>query len=71
MKCYAGLTDYGELAPEQGDDTAKEALVFMVAGLTGSWKYPIVYFFINHMPATTQVKFVRAALGRLIDAGLQ
>ena len=44
--------------PEASDDLAKEALVFLVVGLTGHWKHPIAYVLQDKCPASVQAKLM-------------
>ena len=43
-KSYVGLVDYDTAKPEVEENLATEALVFMVASVTGHWKHPVAYF---------------------------
>ena len=70
-KSYECMENYGGIAEEPGGKVAKEALVLMVASLTGSWKYPIAYFFTSNLSAANQTKMVKEALIRLADAGMR
>ena len=48
-KSYVGTVDYGTTIPENEDELATEALVFMVVGMTGHWKHPIAYVLTEQM----------------------
>ena len=48
---FVGCIDYGIAIPEPSDTPATEALVFLVVGITGHWKYPIAYVLQDHCSA--------------------
>ena len=54
LKSYIGTVDYGTAIPENEDELATEALVFMVVGMTGHWKHPIAYVLQNKCLAAVQ-----------------
>ena len=41
---YVGNVDYGTALIEQDDNLAAEALVFLLSGVSGHWKFPVAYF---------------------------
>ena len=42
--CFDGFINYGEnVAVDDENKVATEALVFMLVGLKGHWKYPVCY----------------------------
>ena len=41
---YVGNVDYGTALIEQDDNLATEALVFLLSGVSGHWKFPVAYF---------------------------
>ncbi|CAK8674242.1 unnamed protein product [Clavelina lepadiformis] len=50
---YEGFVNYGEgILPFDTEAVASEALVFMLVGLQGCWKYPVGYVLCNKMTAT-------------------
>ena len=57
-KSYAGLVDYGTAKPEVEENLATEALVFMVAGVTGHWKHPVAYFLQDKCSANVQAQLI-------------
>lgn len=58
-RSYVGHVDYGIAMPEPSDDIAKEALVFMMVGLTGHWKHPIAYVFQDKCSAKVQAQMIK------------
>lgn len=65
---YVGFTDCGTIEGECADEVASEALVFLVSGLTGHWKYPIAYFLEDHLSAQTQAQMVKEGIAMLTEA---
>ncbi len=68
---YVGFVNYGETPPENPDNLASEALVFLLVGARSHWKCPIAYFLADKMSSRTQAKLVRTALGMAAEAGLR
>ena len=68
---YVGFVNYGETPPENPDNLASEALVFLLVGARSHWKCPIAYFLADKMSSKTQAKLVRTALGMAAEAGLR
>ncbi len=71
---YEGFVDFGPDL-DLGEDVnrevlATEALVFMLVGLTGRWKFPIGYFLINKIDADVQSRLVQIALNLSHEHGL-
>ena len=62
---YIGRVDYGTALPEAGDNLAIEALVFMIGGVTGHWKYAIGYFLQNKISASVQAQLIKDCIGLL------
>lgn len=69
---FLGHCDYGDQFNIEGPETpATEALVFMLIGLNGKWKWPIGYFFINKINSTTLAELIKSALILTSNVGLQ
>ena len=72
---YDRMVGFVDLGQGEGDDDgteeAKEALVFMVVGITGNWKVPIAYFFTKTLKAPAQHQLVLHALDHLHSIGLR
>ncbi|GAB1860441.1 THAP-type domain-containing protein [Camponotus japonicus] len=69
---YIGYCNYGnELHLEGSDTVATEALVFMLVGINGKWKWPIGYFFIDKIKAVIQAELIKTALILAGDAGIR
>jgi len=69
---YIGYCNYGnELHLEGSDTVATEALVFMLVGINGKWKWPIGYFFIDKIKAVIQAELIKTALILAGDAGVR
>lgn len=67
-----GFVDLGQgEGDDDGTEEAKEALVFMVVGLTGNWKVPIAYFFTRTLNAKAQHQLLLHALDHLHNVGLR
>ncbi|KYN29019.1 THAP domain-containing protein 9 [Trachymyrmex cornetzi] len=62
-KKFIGMCEYGNnTIMEDSETPATEVLVFMLVSLTGKWKWPIAYFFINKISTSIQVKLIKTAL---------
>lgn len=69
---YIGYCNYGnELYLEGNDTVATEALVFMLVGINGKWKWPIGYFLIDKIKAIVQAELIKIALTLANDAGVR
>ena len=64
-RCYIGRVDYGTALPQAGDNLATEILVFIIGGITGDWKYPIVYFLPNKISASVQAELFKNCISLL------
>lgn len=67
---YAGFVDCGNFLPSCGDSLSTEALVFMVVGLTGHWKFPVAYFLVDHLSGGVQAEIIKQLICVLTDAGM-
>lgn len=63
-KCFEGVVQFSGFLPENSDElpVAKEALVFMVTGVTESWKIPIGYFLLDSLNTDQKVSLVQNIL---------
>ncbi|ESO10257.1 hypothetical protein HELRODRAFT_168148 [Helobdella robusta] len=66
---YSGYEHFGE--DYASIELASQALVLMIVGTSDSWKYPIAYFLLKSMSATTQKVLVLNALEALEEIGLK
>lgn len=66
-KEYVGYLDLGT-GPDLNTE-AKEALVFMLVGISGSWKAPVAYFFTSTLTAECQGRLVHHIVDLLDESG--
>ena len=57
--------DYGTALPEAEDELAKEALVFMVSGMSGHWKHPKAYVLQNSCSAAVHSELIKDCIALL------
>ena len=69
-KRFVGTVDYGMAMPEVMESLATEALVFMIAGLTGHFKHPVVYVLQDKCSAAVQTQLMKDCIGLLYQEGL-
>ena len=69
-KSYIGTVDYGTAIPENEDELATEALVFMVVRMTEHWKHPIAYVLQNKCLAAVQTQLIHDCIGLLHGKGI-
>ena len=67
---YAGFIDCGNFLASSEDSLATEALVFMAVGLTGSWKYPMAYYLVDHLSAAVQAEIIKQLICVLAESGM-
>ncbi|KAF0297543.1 DNA transposase THAP9 [Amphibalanus amphitrite] len=60
----------GQDGDEEGEEEAKEALVFMLVGVRGHWKAPIGYFLTKGLTAGEQKQLLLLALFLLAERGI-
>ncbi|KAG1672898.1 DNA transposase THAP9 [Nymphon striatum] len=68
---FRGYVDIGNGAED--DDSApvaKDALVFMVVSINGSWKVPCAYFFVDGLSGADRANLVKICIEKLHDAGV-
>ena len=71
-KQFIGYCDFGiNLDIECTNNTATEALVFMLTSCNGKWKIPIGYVLQNKIGATAQAELIKCALSLTHAAGLK
>jgi len=71
-KQFIGYCDFGNnLDIECTNNTATEALVFMLTSCNGKWKIPIGYILQNKIGATAQAELIKCALSLTHAAGLK
>lgn len=69
---FVGFCDFGnEINIEGAEVPATEALVFMLVGLKGKWKWPIGYFFQSKCTATMQAQLIKTAITLSTEVGLK
>ena len=68
---YTGFIDYGNLFPENSENTASDALVFMLVGLKSYWKTPAGYFLTNKCDSETQASLIKTCLMLCADNQLR
>ena len=68
---FVGNIDYGTAIPELVDGEATEALVFMVVGMTGNWKHPIVYVLQDKCTTGVQAQQIKDCIRLLHTEGFQ
>ncbi|KAF0291146.1 DNA transposase THAP9 [Amphibalanus amphitrite] len=66
MTCFEDLGD----GDEEGEEEAKEALVFMLVGVREHWKAPIGYFLTKGLTAGEQKQLLLLALFLLAERGI-
>ena len=70
---YLGFVDLGNGASDDDDSAplAKDALVFMVVHVNGSWKVPCAYFLIDGLNGQERANLVQICIQRLADVGVR
>lgn len=66
-----GFVDFGNGVSDKEKKMAKEALVFLLVPLTSRTRYPIAYFLIDKVSATTQHELVLQCLQLTSQHGIQ
>ena len=66
---HIGCVDLGNGAEQE--ETAKEALVFMLVGICGGWKAPVAYYFTRGLSAEAQKELVSHCIDKVHSFGLQ
>lgn len=71
-KKFDGFIDIGRPLPDQSSlPVAKDALVYMISGLTDDFKIPIGYFFANGLNADERAALTNEALIRLYEIDIE
>eukprot|EP00795_Rhopilema_esculentum_P017191 gene17191-8732_t len=68
---YSGFVDYGNIIPENSENLASEALVFMLTGLKSHWKCPVGYFLTDKLNAESQASLIKTGLSLAADHGFR
>ena len=69
---FRGFVDLGTGGSSENDDSsppAKDAIVFMVVSINGSWKVPCTYFLIDGLSGQERANLVEICIKRLYDSG--
>ena len=67
---YVGNVDYGTALIEQDDNLATEALVFLLSGVSGHWKFPVAYFLQHKNSGQVLARLIKDCLKLLYTQGL-
>ncbi|CAH2108786.1 unnamed protein product [Euphydryas editha] len=67
---YIGYVNYGSQLESDAIPIAKEALVFMLTSINGSWKLPVGYFLINGVTAEQKAALVKICIDLVSGCGL-
>lgn len=70
-KKYRGYVDFGnDVEDDDSPSLPKDALVFMVVGISESWKVPVWYFFIDGLSGKEQANLITVCLKKLHYVGI-
>lgn len=69
-KNYVGFVNFGNIRENHELPVAKEALVFMLTCINGSWKIPVGYFLIDGISAEQKCSLVKQALELIEKCGV-
>lgn len=63
--------DFG-LGKLDADETplASETILLMAVGISGHWRTPLGYFFVNKASGYLQAQLLRLTIGKLSDIGI-
>ena len=70
-KRFRGFVDVGTGVDDDSLPAAKDALVFMVVCINGSWKVPVGYFLIDGLSGVEKANLVSNCLERLYHVGVK
>ena len=71
-KRFRGFVDLGnDVDDDDSAPVAKDALVFMVVNINGTWKVPCGYFLIDGLEGQERANLVRLCIQRLTDTGIK
>ena len=70
-KQFRGFVDIGTGVDDDSLPAAKDALVFMVVCINGSWKVPVGYFLIDGLSGVEKANLVSNCLERLFHVGVK
>ena len=68
---FRGCVDIGTGVVDDSLPDAKDALVFMVVCINGSWKMPCGYFLIEGLSSAEKANLVTSCLEKLYDIGVK
>ena len=58
-KMYTEYVDFGSQVDDDSLPVAKEALVFLIVSITGRWKIPVAFFFIDGLNVNERANLVQ------------
>ena len=67
---YRGYVDLGDSIDDDSSPMAKDALVFMVVNVSGSWIVPCAYFLVDGLRGCKRANLVKDCIERLFDVGV-
>eukprot|EP00112_Aurelia_sp_Birch-Aquarium-sp1_P014097 Seg3016.5 transcript_id=Seg3016.5/GoldUCD/mRNA.D3Y31 product="DNA transposase THAP9" protein_id=Seg3016.5/GoldUCD/D3Y31 len=68
---FRGYVDLGNgVEDDDSSPVAKDALVFMVVSINGSWKVPCAYFFVEGLSGSERANLVKICIKKLHVAGV-
>ena len=70
-KRFRGFVDLGNGVEDDSAPVAKDALVFMVVNINGSWKVPCAYFLVDGLEGQERANLVWLCIQRLSDTGVK
>ena len=68
---FRGYVDIGTGVVDDSLSEAKDALVFMVVCINGSWKVPYGYFLIDGLSSAEKANLITSCLEKLYDVGVK
>lgn len=68
---YRGYVDLGDDIDDDSSPMAKDALVFMVVNVNGSWKVPCAYFFVDVLSGAERANLIKVCIEHLSDVGVK
>jgi len=69
-KRFVGYIDFGVAIEESENLVAKEALVYMLTGLSEMWKVPVVYFFCSRVTMEEYVETTKKVIDFVSISGV-
>ncbi|CAH2100760.1 unnamed protein product [Euphydryas editha] len=68
---YLGFVNFGQQLESDNLPIAKEALVFMLTCLNGSWKLPVGYFLVDRTTSEQKTSLVKTCIDLVSDCGVE